>query len=356
MYVVIMAGGKGTRFWPRSRAATPKQLLDIIGSKTMIQQTVERVATLVPPERILIVTGQEHAVALKRQLSEIPDANIIVEPIGKNTAPCICLAALKIRQKDPESVMAVLPADHYIGDPVTFCSCLKAAIEAATLQDALVTIGIRPNRPETGYGYIQFHDEVACYNGMSVYRVSGFHEKPALEKAQTFLQQGNFLWNSGIFVWKVSAILREIKKFIPDVYHSFIKADLFGDTQAAEKTIATAYETVESISIDYGVMEKAENVLTLQGDFGWNDIGSWSAIYETAKKDKDGNALRGDVIAIDSENILVYSPQKLTAVIGIKNIIIVETADALLVCAKEKSQDVKKAVDILQKNGRKEYL
>ena len=218
MYCVIMAGGKGTRFWPRSRAAIPKQLLDVWGKRTMLKECVERVFRLVPAEQVLVVTGREHAEAVHKQLSGIPSANILVEPVGRNTAPCICLAALWVQKMDPGAVLAVLAADHYIGDTEEFCRCLRAAAETARQRGCLVTIGIKPARPETGYGYIQHGDEIGQYQGKPVFRVQKFHEKPGREQAQEFLQQGNFLWNSGIFAWKAAIILAEIKTYLPEVY------------------------------------------------------------------------------------------------------------------------------------------
>ena len=355
MYIVVMAGGKGTRFWPRSRTSIPKQLLDIVGEKTMIQETVERVLPIASKDKILIVTNKEHINDLKSQLPDIPDRNIIVEPVGRNTAPCICLAATRIHKQEPEEIMAVLPADHYIGDAKAFCCFLEKAAEAARLSNALVTIGISPQKPETGYGYIQF-DEQSDSEHKGVYRAISFHEKPDLKRAEEFLRQGNFLWNSGMFVWKASAILNEIKKHLPEIYSSIVNVEPLWDTPEVGAAIASAYEKIESISIDYGVMEKSGNVLTLKGDFDWNDIGSWSAIHDISEKDKDSNTLRGDVISVDSKDVLVYSPKKLTAVVGLRDVIVVETDDALLVCAMDKAQDVRKVVDMLEKRGRKEYL
>jgi mannose-1-phosphate guanylyltransferase len=351
-----MAGGKGSRFWPRSRAALPKQLLDIVSDRTLIQQSVERIAGLVPFERIIIVTGREHAEAIYQQLPEIPRENILIEPIGRNTAPCICLAALWVEKKEPGATMAVLPADHYIGNPQAFCRCLESAREAAQQLDALVTIGITPRSPETGYGYIQCGKETGTYKGQAAYRVQQFHEKPGLEKAREFLAQGNFLWNSGMFIWRAATILAEIKACLPEMYAVLAEVSPQLGTAQAQQAIDASYQNIEGISIDYGVMEKSSRVAILKGDFGWSDVGSWSAIYDISEKDAQGNVMHGDVIAVDARGSLVYSPKKLTAVVGLDNVVIVETEDALLVCAKDKSQDVKKVVDILEQRGKKEYL
>jgi mannose-1-phosphate guanylyltransferase len=351
-----MAGGKGSRFWPRSRAALPKQLLDIVSDRTLVQQTVERIAGLVPAGRILIVTGSEHAGAIYQQLPEIPRENILIEPVGRNTAPCICLAALWVEKKEPGATMAVLPADHYIGNPQAFCCCLESAKEAAEKLDSLVTIGIAPRSPETGYGYIQCGKEAGTYKGQAAYRVQQFHEKPCLEKALEFLAQGNYLWNSGMFIWRAATILAEIKTCLPEIYGTLAEVAPHLGTAQAQQAIDAAYQRIENISIDYGVMEKSSRVAILRGDFGWNDVGSWSAIYDISQKDAQGNVVHGDVIAVDARGSLVYSPKKLTAVVGLDNVVVVETEDALLVCAKDKSQDVKKVVDILEQQGKKEYL
>ncbi len=354
MYIVIMAGGKGTRFWPRSRAATPKQLLDITGEQTMIQQTVERVLPVSGPEKILIVTNAEQAEELQRQLPVIPAENIIIEPVGRNTAPCICLAATKIHKTAPGEVMAVLPADHHIGSPDAFVASLRIAEKAAADTGALVTFGIQPNAPETGYGYIEY--DAGKSTGLeNVFTVLNFHEKPDRKRAQQYLAQGNFLWNSGMFIWKTSVILDYIENLLPAMYAGIKPVEELWDTPEIGSAIAKAYEQSESISIDYGVMEKADNVLTIPGDFGWNDIGSWSAIYDIAPKDADGNALRGDVVMVDAGNNFVHA-QKTTAIVGLDNIVVVETDDAVLVCARDRVQDVRKVVDELEKKGRKELL
>jgi len=356
MYCVIMAGGKGSRFWPRSRAALPKQLLDIFSDKSMIQETVQRIGGLVPAERIVIVTGGEHAEAIYQQLPEIPRENILIEPIGRNTAPCICMAALWVEKKEPGAIMAVLPADHHIGAPHEFCCCLESAAEAALQLDALVTIGITPRSPETGYGYIQYGKETGAYKGLAAYRVQRFLEKPALAKAREFLAQGNFLWNSGMFIWKAATILSEIKTYLPEMYSALAAVVPQLGTAQAQQTMDAAYHAIESISIDYGVMEKSAKVVILKGDFGWSDVGSWSAVYDISEKDAQGNVVHGDVISVDTNGSFIYSKKKLTAVVGLDDIVIVETDDALLVCAKDRVQDVKKVVDILEQQGKKKYL
>jgi len=355
MYAVIMAGGRGTRFWPRSRTTTPKQLLDITGEKTMIQQTVERILPVVDKENILIVTNMQQMEALKKQLPDIREDNIIAEPFGKNTAPCICLAAAKIIKQDPEAVMAVLPADHYMGDNNGFCDCISEAARVAVESSALVTIGISPDRPETGYGYIEF-DQNSLSPVKNAFNVISYHEKPDIDKAEYYLSRGNYLWNSGMFVWKAETILENIESLLPDIYKNIMSASAYFDKPEFDSALKKAYEKIESISIDYGVLEKAASVLTLKGDFGWNDIGSWSAIHDISKKDPNGNVFVGDIISIDSEDVLVYNKNKLTAIVGMKDVVVVETDDALLICSKDKVQDVRKVVDVLEKRGDQKYL
>ncbi len=354
MYCLIMAGGRGTRFWPRSRSSSPKQLIDIISEKTMIQETVSRISPLVPPEKTVIVTGRDHAEDLILQVPEIPADNIIIEPVGRNTAPCICLAALKISAQAPDEDMIVLPADHYISDEEGFLNCLETASAAARKTDSLVTLGIKPTSPETGYGYIKCGSVAGTFNGQKFYQAAKFHEKPDIDKAKEFLFEGDYVWNSGMFMWKVSAILKAIKTFLPGIYNTL--SAIFKGTVIDEKMFKEAFSNIESISIDYGVMEKADNVITLKGDFGWNDIGSWSAVYDIAQKDAEGNAFRGRVISIDSKNSMVYSPKKLVSVVGLENVCIIETDDALLICPVDRVQDVKKVVEKLEEQGMKEYL
>lgn len=355
MHAVIMAGGRGTRFWPRSRSTTPKQLLDIIGEKTMIQQTVERILPVMNKENIHIVTNIEQVETLKKQLPDINDRNIIAEPFGRNTAPCICLAAAKITKNDPDAVMAVLPADHYMGDNKGFCDCISRAGQVALESSALVTIGITPDRPETGYGYIEF-DEESMSTSNHAYSVISYHEKPDINKARDYLAKGNYLWNSGMFVWKVETILKNIERFLPETYKEITNISDCFDKPDFDIFLKQAYEKIESISIDYGVLEKADSVLTIKGDFGWNDIGSWAAIHDISEKDKDNNVLIGDIISIDSSDTLVYNKNKLTAIVGIKDVYVVETDDALLICSKDKVQDVRKVVDELEKKGKFKYL
>jgi mannose-1-phosphate guanylyltransferase len=304
MYAVIMAGGKGTRFWPRSREKKPKQLLNIVGRRSMVQQTIARIGSLLPVENILVVAGEDHGEELRIQLAELPAENIFLEPVGRNTAACIGLAALLVQHRDPSAVMVVLPADHLIADEDLFLSTLRAAVAMARKQPALVTLGIRPASPETGYGYIEAGEQVDKVQEQKFYKVTSFHEKPDVERAKHYLEKGNFFWNSGMFVWQAEAILAQMKKYLPGLYTDLHKLKPFLDADGLEQEINHIYPDLESISIDYGVMEKAGNVLMIPADFGWNDLGTWASMAQIWPKDDQGNVNQGEIMAMESKAML----------------------------------------------------
>ncbi|PKN35500.1 MAG: mannose-1-phosphate guanylyltransferase [Deltaproteobacteria bacterium HGW-Deltaproteobacteria-19] len=356
MYIVIMAGGRGTRFWPRSRDRKPKHLLDILSERTIIQETVDRLLPLVPPERILIVTGRTHAAELARQLPDIPAENILIEPMGRNTAPCIGLAAHFVRRLDPGAVMAVLPADHLITDGGRFLDVLRAAAEAAAPGHHLVTIGINPTAPETGYGYLELGEEEGTARGEKVWQVRSVREKPDRETAQAFLAEGCYVWNSGMFVWTAAAIIDAIGQWLPDLAGGLARIDTALGTDRENAVLEDVYPGLPSISVDYGVMEKADNVLVLRGDFGWSDVGSWDALWEVSPKDPSGNVLKGSVAVTGTRNSLVVARDRLVALAGVEDLIVVDTEDALLVCRRGDSQRVKELVDLLEKEGLTQYL
>jgi len=356
MYAVIMAGGRGTRFWPLSRTNKPKHLLRITGKRSIIQQTVDRIKSYISEEDIYVVTVASHSEDLTAQLPNLPRENIIVEPMGRNTAPCIGLASLYLKKKDPNGIMAVLPADHLIADKDNFIETLAAAGEMAERTSSLVTIGIRPTGPETGYGYMEKGKTVGRAGDRDIYEVKSFREKPDMERAQEFLRDGNFFWNSGMFIWKVSAILEKIELLLPDLYEALVKMERAIGSPGEENKIHEIYESVTPISIDYGVMEKADNVLLIKGDFGWSDVGSWDALWEVLPKDKSANAVIGNHISFESSGNLIYSPDKLVSLIGVKDIILVETEDSIMVCKRGASQDVRKAVEMLEERDMKDYL
>ena len=356
MFAVIMAGGKGARFWPRSRERMPKHLLDILGERTIIRETVDRIRPLVPAERTLIVTGRSHAAELIRQLPDIPPENILIEPVGRNTAPCIGLAALHILRRVPDAVMLVLPSDHRIGDEAAYRRVLQTAAGAAAQGDPLVTIGIPPTGPETGYGYIEQGERFSGSGTDGIYRVRSIREKPPREQAEHFLAQGGFSWNSGMFVWKASTIIKTIGQFLPDLWQGLLEIREALGTDREEEVVGTIYAGLKSVSIDYGVMEKAKDVLVIPGAFGWSDLGSWDTLWEVSKKDENGNAVRGAFIGIDAADSLIHSAGKLVALVGVKDLLVVETNDALLICRRGRSQDVRKIVETLEKNGLTSYL
>lgn len=354
-YAIIMAGGSGTRFWPKSRVALPKQFLKLIGEHTMLQTTIRRIESLVPKERILVITNAQYVDIVQEQVPDLPAANIIGEPVGKNTAPVVAAAAAITLRRDPQASMMVLPSDHYIRDEQTFLSIMKAALEKAEQGRHLLTVGIRPYRPETGYGYIQYDEARAeTVGGKEVHEVRTFAEKPSLETAISFMESGDFLWNSGMFIWKSDAVMEQFRRHLPLMHEQAEKlaADLDSAQaveqphKASEAAINTFYESVESISIDYGIMEKAETVHVIPAEFGWNDVGSWLAVYELADKQENGNVVdSGPALFENSENCYVCSSgTKLISVVGLQGVGVVETEDAILVCRMDKAQDVKRLV------------
>jgi mannose-1-phosphate guanylyltransferase len=356
LYFVIMAGGRGTRFWPRSRTRMPKQLLNIIGPKTILEQTIDRLLPITDWEHIFVVTEISQAEAVKTLLTELPESHLIVEPLGKNTAPCIGLAALILGRIDPEATMVILPSDHYIAREDSFRDTLLAAAQAAQKGPYLITLGITPTFPETGYGYLEEGREVMKIRTYPVREVKAFHEKPERAKAETMIQSGRFFWNSGMFIWTVSTILNQMSRLTPEMYEEIKKLDDYWAQPNWEEALRRAYEAMENVSIDYAIMERADQVLMLEGDFGWNDVGSWEAVYQLENKDEEANCLKGPVLVLDSQGCLVHSPQKMVALIGMKDLVVVDTADALLICPRERAQEVKKIVQLLEDQGRVELL
>ncbi|MFQ6092394.1 MAG: mannose-1-phosphate guanylyltransferase [bacterium] len=356
MYAVLMAGGRGTRFWPKSREKRPKQLLKIVGDETMIQATVARVRPLVPVEDIYLVVGQGIEDEVRRQVPEVPVENILVEPCPKNTAPCIGLAAVHIQRRDPGGIMAVLPADHIVADAERFRRVLEAAEKIAARGPRLVTLGIVPTRPETGYGHIRKGERGEDVDGQPTFRVRTFVEKPDLERAKRYTESGEYLWNSGMFVWSVSTILESIRQYMPDLHRGLMEiATSLGSGQEPDVT-EKVYRSLQAVSIDYGVMEKAQEVVVIPSDFGWNDLGSWAALWEVSPQDVDGNAIFGRLVGIEVRDSIVVAPEKLVAAIGIEKMIVIDTPEALLLCPKDRAQEVKKIVEQLRKGGLGEYL
>ena len=355
-FAVVMAGGRGTRFWPRSRIAHPKQLIDIVGDRPMLAQTIERVRPQVGLESIVVVTDRVCADSMQSIVPELPGENVIIEPAPRNTAACIGLAALFLERRQPDGVMAVLPADHAILDNEAFLDTLERAGEAARSGNALVTIGIRPKKPETGYGYIKTLAPVDGGDDAGIFGVETFVEKPSIEKAEEYLRDGRYFWNSGMFIWKVSAILEAFEKYMPELHRGLESIASKGGEPDWKQTVDRVYDSLESVSIDYGVMERADNVVMVEASFEWDDVGSWAAIDPYMEADDRANRSRGRHITLGSKDCTVYTGERLVATIGLEGLVIVDTTDALLICPKDRAQDVKAIVEILEAEGLDEYL
>ncbi|WP_298707640.1 mannose-1-phosphate guanylyltransferase [Chitinophaga sp.] len=343
-YVAIMAGGIGSRFWPYSRTDYPKQFLDILNTgKTLLQWTYERFAQFIPEENIYVVTHHQYADTVGKQLPNLPADNIVSEPSRKNTAPCVAYISHKIFKKDPKASMICAPADHLIMDATSFTNTCLNALLFAQKNNALLTLGIKPTRPDTGYGYIQFETEQVADN---VYKVKTFTEKPNLELAKTFLKSGDFLWNAGIFVWNAKSILQALAAHLPEMDELFVQNHGSLNTTTEKETIERIYSQCTNISIDYGIMEKAENVYVIPSNFGWSDLGTWASAYENLEKDYLGNAVQGkNVMVIDATKCMVKAPNdKLVLLQGLDDMIVIDTNDVLLICKKQNEQQIKEYV------------
>ena len=360
LHAVIMAGGTGTRFWPRSTEAKPKQFLNIFGDRTMLQETVDRISKLVPAENVWVITNDRYVDLVQEQLPDVPTHNIVGEAVAKNTAPCVALAAALIKEQDPEGTMVVLPADHVIGQPDNFLSILETAQAKAEDGESLVTIGIKPNHPETGYGYIEFESETSeTHQGLEVKKVTQFREKPDVQTAREFLDSGNFLWNSGMFIWQASTVLKQFETYLPSVYSEVEKLSPAIGSENQKEAIDTFYHGCPSISVDYGIMERAETVFVVPGSFGWNDVGSWRAVYELRDKDENGNVVQTDTaeFARAKKNLVQSDSDKMIALVGVEDLAVVETDNAILVCKLDESQGVKEVVNRLRKDDElKKYV
>ncbi len=346
VYAVIMAGGAGTRFWPASRAGRPKQLLPLAGraDEPLLAATVRRIASLVPAERVYVATGAHLLAATAECVPQVPREQLLAEPVPRNTAPCIGWAVRAIQKRDPDALVAVLPSDHFIKDETAFVATLSRALEAAR-GDAIATVGIGPTRPETGYGYIELGDETSP----GTFAAKRFVEKPDLAKAKEYVAGGRHLWNAGMFFFRARAMTDAIAKHLPDLDRGLSRID------ADASTLGAVFPTLPSISIDHGVMEKASNVAVVRGDFGWNDVGGWQSAWELADKDANGNAMPETGIAIDARGNLVRDlsgKKRVIALVGVEDLVVVDTGDALLVMPRERAQDVRAVVDALKASGK----
>lgn len=352
-YGVIMAGGGGTRFWPLSRREEPKQLLNLSGKSQMINETIDRLARVVDKDDIFVVTNAAQISKMKTATAgRVQENHILSEPSARNTSACIAYAAMEIIKKYGDGIMCIFPADHFIKNTDEFTRVLKQAITTAEKEDKLITIGIQPSYPAEGYGYIRFDKT----EDTEAKKVLEFKEKPKLEQAKFYLETGEYVWNSGMFIWKASVILKKFEELLPEVYAAVQKIGEAMNTPEEMQVIAKVYADIPAISIDYGIMEKSTDVLVISGDFGWSDVGSWENMDVIYDEDENGNILVGNHINIDTKNCISYAKKRLIATVGIENLIIVETEDAILVCDKTHAQDVKLIADELKASHREEYL
>jgi mannose-1-phosphate guanylyltransferase len=355
-FAVIMAGGVGTRFWPLSRKSKPKQFLPIISEKTMIEETIERILPLIPYERIYTVANAEFSNEIYKLIPNLPERNLIIEPCAKNTAPSLILATAVIHLDSPDATIIALPADHFIQDKKRLIEVLSLCLKIAKSGEYLITIGIPPSHPATGYGYIHYSTkEHIQVDGEKFYRVREFKEKPTLIKAKEYLSIGEYLWNSGVFIWQAKTFFKKLKEYAPDLYKSYLKLAESLKSHKKEE-IEKVFNQLPSTSIDYALMEKADGILVVKGDFGWSDIGSWSSLSEIWPKNKEGNITKGKVISIDSSGCIVYNPKTLTTLIGVNDLIIIQSNNALLICDKKLDQKIKDLVNKLKEENLKEYL
>ncbi|MFZ5968757.1 MAG: mannose-1-phosphate guanylyltransferase [Bacillota bacterium] len=346
-YAVIMSGGVGSRFWPKSRKNMPKQFLRTVGAKTMIQTTVDRISNVIPMDRIYIVTNEQYINTLETQIPEILSENILIEPTNRDTATCIGLAAVHLLKKDPEAVMVVLPSDHLIFDTDDFVDTIMDAITIAKETETLVTMGIKPTRPETAYGYIEVGKPLKEYELTPVYRAKRFIEKPNKVKALELVNKGTNLWNSGMFVWKASVLMEEIKRFLPELYESLMQISAAIGTKDEGRILDEIYHEIDGISIDYGIMERSTKVLVIEADFKWDDIGGWTALERFFDKDENGNIVKALNSKIDTRDSIIFGEERLIATIGVNNLIIVDTGDVVMICDKSRDQDIKELLKII---------
>ncbi len=362
-HAIILAGGRGTRFWPRSRTRTPKQLLNIMGKSTMLEQTVERLRPIFPADHIWCVTNTEQAAALRKQLPVAARRRVLTEPVGRNTTAAIALAAIHVRHAiKGDALLAVLPADHYIARPQLYREIVHAALQIAREPDRMVVLGIPPTRPETGYGYVERMGEPLHVNEHPVYAVRRFTEKPQLEIAKQYIASGNYQWNAGMFFWRVSTFLAALKEFLPKTHDAMESLSVHIGKRTYDAALKRIYGKLENISVDYAILERAtraegaSRVFVIPAEIGWSDIGSWAAVYELVARQPDENVLAGEGHTLDATGNFLWSPDKFVAAIGVRDLVLVETPDALLICPRERAQDVSKIVKALEEKKLKKLL
>lgn len=349
MYALILAGGSGTRLWPYSRTSRPKQFLAITSDRTMLQETVDRILPIIPPEHVFVATGAIYADLVAEQLPDVPRANILSEPSGRGTAPCIGLAALHIQRRDPDAVMAVLSADHQVDQPDAFCSILTAAAQLAE-QGRLVTLGITPDAPSTGYGYIQQGEQLADAGSHGAYRIAAFVEKPDSERARGYLASGDYVWNAGMFVWRADRILEELHAHRPALAQALAQIGAAISTPQQQQVLDAVWPMLENVAIDVAVMEQTQHGVVIPAALGWSDIGDWAALAESLPQDDAGNAVLGQHVGLDTRGTLVYGNGRIVATIGIEDLLIIDTHDVLLICQRDRAQDVKALLARVREN------
>jgi mannose-1-phosphate guanylyltransferase len=353
-YAVIMAGGSGTRFWPLSRRKRPKQLLTLFGQDSLLEQTVARIQPVIPLGHIYIFTSDVILRKVRRLLPRIPSHQIVGEPASRNTAPTLGVAAHEIARRDPEGLMVVLPSDHIIAKPAVFRQVLGAACRVASTAGRSVVLGLKPTRPDTGFGYVRLGRREGKVAGHEVFPLENFTEKPTLAVARRYVSSGRYLWNGGMFIWKASTLIENLQRFQPEMASQLRQIADAGGVRA--RAFRQLYPKFQKISIDYALMEKISNIHALPADIGWNDVGSWAVVYELGKQDSEKNVRPSSSLSLDSHGNMVVSPKKYVVTVGVQNLIVVETDDALLVCARERSQEVGKAVQELERLGRRDLL
>ena len=356
IFCLIMAGGAGTRFWPGSKVAKPKQYLTIVGEDSLLQSTIKRFSSFSSEERIFIVSGKDQSNVLEEQTPMLPKKNLIYEPVGKNTLPCIGLAAMVAEKENPEGIMVVSPSDHLVENVGLFKDTVLTAVKIASEREGIVTLGISPSYPATGYGYIKAADEIKAENEIRQFKVDRFVEKPDKDTATAYLNNGGYYWNSGLFIFKISVFLKAVEEFAPELYADLKKIQSELGKPSYDQTLDTIYRAINGISVDYGIMEHAKNIYLVEGNFDWNDLGSWESVYQVSPKDKDGNVKSGEGIFVDSKNSYIKTDNGLVALVGLDDVIVVQDGNTTLVCKRDKAEDVKKIVEQLRGKNKNEFL
>ncbi|NKB23232.1 MAG: NTP transferase domain-containing protein [Kiritimatiellae bacterium] len=355
-FAVILAGGKGERFWPLSTSQKPKQLLSLVGDTSLLAQAVDRLEGLIDPLDVLVITSADLVEATQKAAPQLLAENIMGEPLGRDTAAAVALACALVKKRDPEGAFCILTADHIIGDVDPFQATLKSSLELAQAEDVLITIGMEPNHPSTSYGYIESGDESHKSSTVSFYKAKRFVEKPDIDTAQQYLKQGTYYWNSGMFIWSVQSVEKALRMYCPPLIELMDQLEPVIDTGLFMGTLRNIYESLEKVSVDYAIMEKAHNIVMAKGSFSWDDVGAWPALENHFEQNEDHNVVIGEAQSIDASNNIIFSENRLTALVGVHDLVVVHADGATLVCPKDRAQDIKKLVEKLKTNGYNELL